>query len=52
MTRLPTGTVRAAVGGGWLGEAALDRLGVGDLLDRDTATLSGGQEKRWLWPRR
>jgi ATP-binding cassette subfamily F protein uup len=46
VTTLPSGTVRDAVGGGWRGEAALDRLGVGDLLDRSTAELSGGQEKR------
>jgi ATP-binding cassette subfamily F protein uup len=46
VTRLPEGTVRDAVGAGWRGEAALDRLGVGDLMDRSTAELSGGQEKR------
>jgi ATP-binding cassette subfamily F protein uup len=46
VTRLPSGTVRDAVGAGWRGEAALDRLGVGDLMDRSTAELSGGQEKR------
>lgn len=46
VTRLPEGTVRDAVGAGWRGEAALDRLGVGDLMDRPTAELSGGQEKR------
>jgi ATP-binding cassette subfamily F protein uup len=46
VTRLPDGTVRDAVGGGWRGEAALDRLGVGDLMDRSTDELSGGQEKR------
>jgi ABC transport system ATP-binding/permease protein len=46
VTTLPVGTVRDAVGAGWRGEAALDRLGVGDLLDRPTGELSGGQEKR------
>jgi ABC transport system ATP-binding/permease protein len=46
VTRLPDGTVREAVGAGWRGEAALDRLGVGDLMDRPTDELSGGQEKR------
>lgn len=46
VTKLPAGTVRDAVGAGWRGEAALDRLGVGDLMDRSTAELSGGQEKR------
>jgi len=40
------GSVRAAVGHGWQGEAVLQRLGMGDLLDADTATLSGGQAKR------
>ena len=43
---LPPGTVRGAVPGGWAGEAALDRLGMGALLDADTAELSGGQAKR------
>ena len=42
---LPAGTVREAVGGGWQGEAVADRLGLGDLLDADVATLSGGQAK-------
>src|SRR5690606_20863301 len=46
VTKLPEGSVRDAVGGGWRGEAALDRLGVGDLMDRSTTELSGGQEKR------
>lgn len=46
VTKLASGTVRDAVGAGWRGEAALDRLGVGDLLDRSTDELSGGQEKR------
>ncbi|HEX6238679.1 MAG TPA: ABC-F family ATP-binding cassette domain-containing protein [Acidimicrobiales bacterium] len=44
--RLPAGTVRAAVGGGWEGEAVLDRLGMAALVDADVATLSGGQAKR------
>jgi ATP-binding cassette subfamily F protein uup len=44
--QLPPGPVRAAVGAGWEGEAVLDRVGLGDLLDADTATLSGGQAKR------
>jgi ABC transport system ATP-binding/permease protein len=43
---LPPGTVRDAVGGGWEGEATLDRLGLGDVLDADVAILSGGQAKR------
>ncbi len=44
--RLPPGTVRQAVGEGWRGEAALDRLGLGQLLDADVAGLSGGEAKR------
>jgi ATP-binding cassette subfamily F protein uup len=43
---LPPGTVREAVPGGWQGEATLDRLGMGDVLDVDVSTLSGGQAKR------
>mgnify|MGYP003342167998 FL=1 len=43
---LPVGTVRAAVGGEWQGEAMLQRLGMGDLLDARTDELSGGQAKR------
>jgi ATP-binding cassette subfamily F protein uup len=43
---LPPGTVRAAVGEGWEGEAVIDRLGMGAHLDAETATLSGGQTKR------
>ena len=43
---LPPGTVRQAVGGTWEAEAVADRLGMGDLLDADVATLSGGQAKR------
>ncbi len=46
VTELPTGTVREAVGAGWQGEAALDRLGLGSILDQSTDELSGGQEKR------
>ena len=44
--QLPSGVVRDAVGGDWEGEAILDRLGMGDLLDADTGRLSGGQAKR------
>ncbi|CAB4604633.1 unannotated protein [freshwater metagenome] len=43
---LPSGTVRDAVGGGWQGEAMLDKLGMGDMGDADTRELSGGQLKR------
>ncbi len=43
---LAPGTVREAAGGGWEVEAVLDRLGLGGLLDADTASLSGGQRKR------
>ncbi len=43
---LPPGTVRDAVGHSWQGEAMLTRLGMGDMLDADTADLSGGQAKR------
>jgi ATP-binding cassette subfamily F protein uup len=43
---LPAGRVADAVPGGWAGEAALDRLGMGGLLDADTGELSGGQAKR------
>lgn len=46
VTRLDGGTVRDAVGAGWRGEAVLDRLGLGSLLDRGLDELSGGQEKR------
>ena len=46
MAVLPDGTVRATVGGGWEGEAVLDRLGIADLLDADVRRLSGGQAKR------
>ncbi len=43
---LRSGSVREAVGRGWRGEAALQRLGMGDKLDRAVETLSGGEQKR------
>ena len=48
---LPRGTVRSAACDGlgaeaWQGEAMLTRLGMGDMLDRSTEELSGGQHKR------
>jgi ATP-binding cassette subfamily F protein uup len=43
---LPPGPVRTAVGAGWEGDAALERLGMGGHLERGTASLSGGQTKR------
>jgi len=43
---LPAGRVRDAVPHGWQGEATLDRLGMGGVLDADVSTLSGGQAKR------
>jgi ATP-binding cassette subfamily F protein uup len=43
---LPEGTVGRAVGGGWESQAILDRLGMGDLVDRPVTELSGGQAKR------
>jgi len=43
---LPAGSVRDAVGGGWEGEAMLDRLGMAALADAATNELSGGQAKR------
>jgi len=46
MAVLPDGTVRDVVGGGWEGEAVLDRLGIAALLDADVRRLSGGQAKR------
>jgi ATP-binding cassette subfamily F protein uup len=46
MAVLPGGSVRDAVGGGWEGEAVLDRLGMAALVDADVAHLSGGQAKR------
>ena len=46
ITELQSGSVREAVGGGWQGEAALQRLGMGDKIDRGIETLSGGEQKR------
>lgn len=43
---LRPGTVRDAVGGGWQGEAMLDKLGMGEMVEADTSELSGGQAKR------
>ncbi|MHB1210061.1 MAG: ABC-F family ATP-binding cassette domain-containing protein [Acidimicrobiales bacterium] len=43
---LPAGSVRHALGTGWQVDAALDRLGMLDAADTDTAHLSGGQQKR------
>jgi ATP-binding cassette subfamily F protein uup len=43
---LAPGLVRDAVPAGWQGEATLDRLGLGGLLDAEVSTLSGGQAKR------
>jgi ABC transport system ATP-binding/permease protein len=43
---LPDGTVREVTGGGWQGEAVLDRLGMAPWLDAEVGTLSGGQAKR------
>jgi len=43
---LPPGTVREAVGQGWQGEAALDRLGMTPAIDLRVDQLSGGQAKR------
>jgi ABC transport system ATP-binding/permease protein len=43
---LPAGTVREVVGGGWEGEAVLDRLGMAPVVDTDVGELSGGQAKR------
>ncbi|MEO9180110.1 MAG: ATP-binding cassette domain-containing protein, partial [Acidimicrobiales bacterium] len=40
------GTVRSAIGEGWESAATLDRLGVTPQLDRELASLSGGQAKR------
>ena len=44
--RLPDGTVRQAVGGGWETEAILERLGMAGVLGRQVSELSGGQAKR------
>ena len=46
ITELQSGSVRDAVGGGWRGEAALQRLGMGDKIERGVETLSGGEQKR------
>jgi len=43
---LPAGSVRDAAGADWRGEAMLQRLGMGALLDARTDELSGGQAKR------
>jgi len=43
---LPAGRVRHAVGGGWEGEAIVDRLGMAGFADTEVATLSGGEAKR------
>jgi ATP-binding cassette subfamily F protein uup len=43
---LPAGTVADVVGGGWEGEAVLDRLGMGGALATSVDELSGGQVKR------
>lgn len=43
---LAPGRVADALGSGWAGEAALDRLGMGHAGSLETATLSGGQAKR------
>ncbi len=52
---LPAGTVRDAVTGAgwsdvvaetWEAESVLSKLGMGDFLDRDTSSLSGGEGKR------
>jgi ATP-binding cassette subfamily F protein uup len=44
--QLPAGRVIDAVGDGWEAAAVLDRLGMGELIDADLSTLSGGQAKR------
>jgi ABC transport system ATP-binding/permease protein len=43
---LGDGSVRDAVGDGWKADAAIDRLGLSELVDRRIADLSGGQAKR------
>ena len=43
---LPAGSVRSAVGPGWEAESALERLGMGPLIDAQVSTLSGGEAKR------
>lgn len=46
ITELQARSVREAVGGGWQGEAALQRLGMGEKIDHPIETLSGGEQKR------
>jgi ATP-binding cassette subfamily F protein uup len=43
---LPPGRVGDAIGTGWEGKAALERLGMTATLSSDVAELSGGQSKR------
>ena len=43
---LTASSVRQAIGDGWEAEAALDRLGMTEHLDRPVRDLSGGQAKR------
>lgn len=43
---LPAGTVREVLGSSWQSDAVLDRLGMLDAIDDQTAHLSGGQLKR------
>ena len=44
--QLPAGSVADALGESWEVQAVASSLGVGDLLDRPTDELSGGQAKR------
>ncbi len=46
ITELQPGSVRDAVGAQWRGEAVLQRLGMGDKIERGVETLSGGEQKR------
>ena len=46
ITELQSGSVRDAVGAQWRGEAVLQRLGMGDKIERGVETLSGGEQKR------
>ena len=43
---LPVTSVREALGHGWQGDAALDRLDMLGFVDASTSELSGGQRKR------
>lgn len=43
---LPAGSARAAVGDSWEADAVLDRLGMAERADAETATLSGGEARR------